>query len=126
MHIDPKLSCTLYSELGVHFVRNIQLTTDNPVYMDRQDHNEWIIPIEAEIYFPLSKDFCLYMFHDKSKQNENILRQLKIDRVNKVDFTTFESMTKNNLRNLNEFLIMPVELENSDVTKSVMKYENNK
>jgi len=23
MQIDPKLSCTLYSELGVHFVRNI-------------------------------------------------------------------------------------------------------
>ena len=25
MQIDPKLSCTLYSELGVHFVRNIHL-----------------------------------------------------------------------------------------------------
>jgi len=24
MQIDPKLSCTLYSELGVHFVRNTQ------------------------------------------------------------------------------------------------------
>jgi hypothetical protein len=102
------------------------LTTDNPVFMDRQDHNEWIIPIEAEIYFPLSKDFCLYMFHDKSEQNENKLRQLKIDRVNEVDFSTFESMTKKILKNLNEFMIMPVELENSDVTRSGMKYENNK
>ncbi len=27
MQIDPKLSCTLYSELGVHFVRNIQVSS---------------------------------------------------------------------------------------------------
>ena len=31
MQIDPKLSCTLYSELGVHFVRNIQYGFQ-PVY----------------------------------------------------------------------------------------------
>ena len=66
------------------------------------------------------------MFHDKSEQNENKLRQLKIDRVNKVDFSTFESMTNKILRNLNEFNIMPVELENYDVTRSGMKYGNNK
>lgn len=92
------------------------LTTDNPVFMDKQGHFEWIIPIEAEIYFPLSKDFCLFMYNDKSELFENKLRQLKVDKVNEVDFSTFEGITNKVLTNLKEFMIMPVELENSDVT----------
>jgi hypothetical protein len=92
------------------------LTTDNPVFMDNQGHFEWIIPIEAEIYFPLSKDFCLFMYNDKSELCENKLRQLKVDKVNKVDFLTFESIQRKVLTNLKEFMIMSVELENSDVT----------
>lgn len=100
------------------------LTTDNPVYMDRQGHFEWILPIEAEIYFPLSKDFCLYMFHDKSEQNQNKLRQLKVNAVNRVDFPTFENMTNMIVRNFKEYMIMPVELENTELTgDSTNSYE---
>jgi hypothetical protein len=93
------------------------MTTDNPVYMDRQDHFEWIIPIEAEIYFPLSKDYCLFMYHEKSPSNLNPLRKLEKDKIHNVDFDTFHGITQKVVTNLYEYLIMPVELEETDLTK---------
>ena len=93
------------------------ITTDNPVYLDRQGHFEWIIPIEAEIYFPLSKDFCLFMYHDNSELNHNPLRKLRINKINTVDFPTFETMTKGIFHNLSEFMIMPIQIEKSNVTE---------
>lgn len=92
------------------------ITTDNPVFMDNQGHFEWIIPIEAEIYLPLSKDFCLFMYNYKSELCENKLRQLKVDKVNNVDFSTFECITHKVLKNLKEYMIMPFKFANSDVT----------
>lgn len=92
------------------------LTTDNPVFMDKKKHFEWIIPIEAEIYFPLSRDFLLFMYNDKSELCENKLRQLKVDKVNEVDFLTFEGIKDKVSMNFKEYMIMPFEFANSDVT----------
>lgn len=92
------------------------LTTDNPVHLDKNGHHEWILPIESEIYFPLSKDFCLFMYHDKAKIDSNPLRKLKINKVNKIHFPLFEDITKRNVLNLDEYMIMPIELEETDVT----------
>ena len=92
------------------------ITTDNPICLDKQGHNEWIMPIEAEIYFPLSKDFCLFMYHNKSELNTNPLRQLNVNKINSVDFATFDSITQKIVLNLNEFLIMPYPMDRTDVT----------
>ena len=99
-----------------NFGNNGWITTDNPVYLDRQEHYEWIIPIEAEIYFPLSKDYCLFMYHDKSEINKNPLRNLKPNKIHSVDFATFESITEGIVNNHSEYLIMPTELEITNVT----------
>lgn len=93
------------------------LTTDSPVFIDKQGHNEWIIPIESEVYLPLSKDFCLFMYHPKSSINHNPLRNLKTDKIHSVDFETFDNMTRKIALDYDEYLIMNTEIEATDVTK---------
>jgi hypothetical protein len=65
------------------------LTTDSPVHLDKQNFQDWVIPLESEIYLPLSKDFCLFMFHPESEKSDNPLRQLKPNRIHSVDFEIF-------------------------------------
>jgi len=93
------------------------LTTDSPVFLDKQGHNEWVIPIESEIYFPLSKDFCLFMYHPKSTINHNPLRNLKIDKIHSVDSETFDNMNRKIVLDYDEYLIMNAEIETTDLTK---------
>lgn len=81
------------------------LTTDNPVIIDKQDNYEWIIPIEAEIYFPLSKKYCLFLFHSNSEKKNNKLRNLKIEKLNSVDYETFDSINKIIVHNIDQYLI---------------------
>jgi len=81
------------------------LTSDNPVYIDSQNNDRWLIPIEAEIYFPLSKKHCLFLFNENSKLNSNPLRKLKIDSVNTLDFDTFNTVAIKIARNLDNYLI---------------------
>jgi hypothetical protein len=82
------------------------LTTDSPVHIDKQGREEWLIPIEAEIYFPLSKDFCLFMYHPKSEISTNPLRKLKINKINKVDFSTFNKISRRMTLDFDEYLIL--------------------
>lgn len=91
------------------------LTTDSPVHIDKQGREEWLIPIEAEIYLPLSKDFCLFMYHPKSEISTNPLRKLKINKINKVDFNTFDSITKKIVFDFDEYLIMNSEMKPTNI-----------
>lgn len=88
------------------------LTTDSPVYIDYKDNHSWLIPVEAEIYFPLSKDYCLFMFHPKSENKENPLRKLKIDKVNIINFEMFDEIARKISGDYFEYLIMNAEFEN--------------
>ncbi|WP_231567332.1 DUF4238 domain-containing protein [Lacinutrix sp. Hel_I_90] len=81
------------------------LISDNPVFIDWQGKNEWIMPIEAEIYFPLSKEYCVFLYNDQSELNSNPLRNLKNDKVNQIDFETFDRLANIIGRNLDEYLI---------------------
>jgi Protein of unknown function (DUF4238) len=101
------------------------LTTDSPVHIDKQGCNAWLIPIEAEIYFPLSTDFCLFMFHPKSELNDNPLRNLVINKINAVDFETFDAITKKIVLDYDKYLIMNTELEPTDVTGEAEKNVTN-
>jgi len=82
------------------------ITTDNPVFIDRQENFRWLVPIEAEIYFPLSKDFCLFMFHPDSDKNANPLRSRRIEKVNTVNFETFDRISMQLGRNFYKYLIL--------------------
>lgn len=81
------------------------LTSDNPVYIDFQNSNEWIMPIEAEIYFPISKEYCVFLFNESSKLNSNPLRKLKVNKVNNISFEVFDILANKIARNLDEYLI---------------------
>ncbi|WP_291100922.1 MULTISPECIES: DUF4238 domain-containing protein [unclassified Flavobacterium] len=91
------------------------LTSDNPVYIDLQNDNGWLIPIEAEIYFPLSKKYCLFLFNENSKLNSNPLRKLKTDIVNTIDFNTFDTVAPKIARNLDKYLIFSERYEPSPI-----------
>ncbi|WP_321289029.1 DUF4238 domain-containing protein [uncultured Sunxiuqinia sp.] len=95
------------------------LTTDSPVYLNRQNKYEWIIPIESEIYMPLSKDFCLFMFHPDSDKYENRLRNLKINKVNEIDFNTFDNIINKIVLDYDKYLIMNTEIQPTDITKKL-------
>src|SRR5882724_9377127 len=56
-------------------------TSDNPVCIDCQNNFSWIIPLEAEIYLPLSSEYCLLLYHEKSERQENPLRKLAPNRI---------------------------------------------
>lgn len=81
------------------------LTTDSPVVFDINNIYDWIIPIETEIYFPLSVDFCLYMFHPKAHNVMNPLKDLKLNKINSIDFKTFEDINMKITLDLDEFLV---------------------
>ena len=100
-----------YKVIIKDFGNNGWVTTDNPVFVEKQGHHEWLIPIEAEIYLPLSKDFCLFMFHPDSEQSQNPLRLLHRDKVNKIDFDTFDSISKQIGRNFHEYIILSGKIE---------------
>ncbi|WP_017495737.1 DUF4238 domain-containing protein [Flavobacterium sp. WG21] len=81
------------------------ITTDSPIHLDNQEVYDWIIPVETEIYFPLSKDFCLFMYHPESEKKDNPLRQLKVDKINEIPFELFEKISMKIGRDFDEYLI---------------------
>lgn len=93
------------------------LTSDNPVYIDPQEEDKnrneylYIIPIESEIYFPLTPDYCLFCFHKKSQKNSNPLRKLLENKVSKVNDETHDQICKFVTGNDSEFFIFNQEME---------------
>lgn len=81
------------------------LTSDNPVYIDLRKESYWLIPIDAEIYLPLSKRYCIFLYSENSNLNSNPLRKLKKDVVNKLDLNTFETLASKIAQNLDKYLI---------------------
>lgn len=91
------------------------LTSDNPVFIDWQGKTEWIIPFEAEIYFPLSKEYCVFLYNEQSELNSNPIRDLKKDKVNQIDFETFDRLANKIGRNLDEYLIFSERYEPTNI-----------
>jgi hypothetical protein len=87
------------------------LTSDNPVILDKQGNHSWIIPIEAEIYLPLSKDFCLFMYNKNSQIHANPLRNLEANKINKISEEIHLNIWERVVHNKNEFVIFPSEVE---------------
>jgi hypothetical protein len=93
-------------------------TTDNPVYVDAENNQKWLIPVSSEIYLPLSKDFCLFMYNPNSKK-ENDLRKLKVDKVHVVDSLIFNNIMNKLTENANKYLILPEKLENTHIANLI-------
>lgn len=88
-------------------------TSENPVIVDKQNNHSWLVPLETEIYFPLSKDYCLFMFHKESKTKTNQLRRLPTNKITTSDEATHKNICDRTLHNENEFLIFPAEIGNT-------------
>ncbi|MHA3786849.1 DUF4238 domain-containing protein [Flavobacterium hauense] len=87
------------------------LTTDSPVYLDTQGELYHTIPVESEIYLPLSRDYCLFMYHKDSKINSNPLRALPVNKVCDLDFLEFDKINNMIARGFEQFLIFYTETE---------------
>ena len=129
MHIDEKdklnmVLCSLLEHLIIvlrqfnfvilkDFDNRGWFTSENPVLIDKQNHFEWIMPLEAEIYFPISRDFCLFLFNDSSEIKTNPLRNFKIDKINITDDNLHTSISNKLAHNDNEFIIFPTLIKNT-------------
>lgn len=95
-------------------------TTDNSVVFDRKGFFDYIIPIEAEIHLPLSKDFCLIMYHNSmtnlKKDNLNYL-SFSETRINHITLDFFEEINFKIANNMNKYLIFPCQIDKTDLDK---------
>jgi len=92
-------------------------TSDNPINIDKQGNFSYIIPPEAEIYFPLSKDYYLFIFNEESEIKTNPLRKLRKNKINEIDEATHKMLCDKVTWNENRYLIFPTEIENTLFTK---------
>lgn len=95
-------------------------TTDNPVLIDPQEAANikpteylYIIPVESEIYLPLSPEYCLFGFHKKSNKQANPLRKVPLNKICKVDEETHDRICKMILGNGREYFIFNQEMKNT-------------
>ena len=87
-------------------------TSENPVLIDKQNRFDWIVPLESEIYFPISRDFCLFLFHNSSEIKTNLLRSFLVNQINLTDENLHKNISNKLASNDNEFIIFPVLIEN--------------
>ncbi|MBN8697410.1 MAG: DUF4238 domain-containing protein [Bacteroidetes bacterium] len=86
------------------------VTSDNPIIIENNGYYEFLIPLEAELYFPLTRDYCLYLHHKNSEVKNNELRQIQngliIDSSESTHRFIFEKMPLN----MDQYLIFPENL----------------
>lgn len=84
-------------------------TSDNPVYLNYQDDYDMIISVTTEIYLPLSPEYCLFLFHDKSEKRDNPSRLLAPNKIHDIDGETFDWISKQLILNCRK-LIIPLDM----------------
>lgn len=87
------------------------LTSDNPVIVDKKQNYSWVVPVETEMYFPISKDYCLFIFHNNSSIKTNPLRNYPINKITLTDDSIHKNICDLILHNNNQYLIFPAEIE---------------
>jgi|ERR1035437_1656538 hypothetical protein len=90
-------------------------TSDNPVILDTQQNYNWIIPIESEIYFPLSRDYLLFMFHKDSTIKENLLRNLASKKLHSIDENTHKQIWDKIFKNECRYIIFPTKIPDTSL-----------
>lgn len=92
------------------------MTSDNPVVIDNNNYS-FIIPIEAEIYLPLSRDYCLFMYHPECEIRSNPLRKLPINKITQLDDVSYKKIIDLIFHNENEFIVFPFEMESTNLLR---------
>jgi len=93
-------------------------TCDNPIIIDTQedplketDEWLWLVPVESEIYFPLSPDYCAFLFHPRSNKNSNPLRSLTVNKIAQSDERTHEKICVMIGRQLSQYFLFNQEMD---------------
>ncbi len=91
-------------------------STDNPVYVDNRDSIEaWMIAPQAEIYFPLSKDYLLFMYNHRI-QTDNRLRTFPTNKVVEATDELIEHIIHTSIeKSIKRYFVMPKNHEGIDV-----------
>ena len=84
-------------------------TSDSPVILFNNINNETLLSKETEIYFPLSKDYCLYIDH-KDYNRSNSLRGKDGEELADASEEFHEKITKYIVRSTFQYLIHPTDL----------------
>jgi len=86
-------------------------TSDDPVVIDKQGEYGYLIPIETEIYFPITKDYCLFAYHDKSKIQNHPLRTLENQKIHDCDEVSHAYITMQIINNAHRYTLLPMKLD---------------
>lgn len=86
-------------------------TSDNPVVINKQGHYGWLLPLEAEIYFPVSKEYCLFLYHEESIYKDHPLVGLPANKVHECDEVSFAYISMQISQNRDKYLLIPLKSE---------------
>lgn len=92
-------------------------TSDNPVLIDPQEEDAkpdeylYLVPVGSEIYFPLSKDYCLFSFHKNSRKSSNPLRDMALDKIHRVDEQQYDRICRLMIAGGHDYFIFNTEME---------------
>jgi hypothetical protein len=81
-----------YSNLG-------WITSDNPVVLKNNISANSIFSINTELYFPLSRDYCVFFSHPNANTKDSVLRSFKnktmIDSTEEIQKMSYEKIRTN-------------------------------
>ena len=87
-------------------------TSDNPVVISGEVQTFHLLPPESEVYFPISSEWLAYIHNKNSANKSNPLRSYTLHKVHLLeDGELFESVTKNLIENLTEYLVCPMYID---------------
>lgn len=90
-------------------------TTTNPVMVKQLGWEGWIVGTDAEVYFPISKDYLLYMYFEGSHP-ENPLTKLVENSLTEVTLDTCDSIFHNIIKKSNPaYFILGEDMGHTDV-----------
>jgi hypothetical protein len=97
-HIMNKLSYFDYVIVREYANRG-WITSDNPVVLNNNISENSIFSINTELYFPLSKEYCIFFSHPNANKKDNILRSYKsrtiIDATEEIQEMIYEKIRIN-------------------------------
>ncbi len=83
------------------------VTSDNPVILENNGRHGVLLPLEAEIYFPLSNTYCLYMHHKHSEDKRSSLRNIPHGDIVEATEEIHKMILYRMPENANEYVIFP-------------------
>lgn len=86
-------------------------TSDSPVVIDKQNNYAWLIPPESEIYFPISKDYCFFFYHEDSAIQDHPLRKLETGKVHQCDEISHGFIMMKIMQNAFKYLVISLKHE---------------